>query len=84
MKKAMLAATTANGDGWWRLGALLFGLWLAAAGPAQAEDGYELWLRCSPLPAAQADEWRDQLQSLVVSSDSDTAKVIRQELQRGL
>ena len=38
-------------------------LWLAAW-PARAEDGYDLWLRYRPLPAAQAAVYRAQATQL--------------------
>ena len=47
---------------------------------AQAEDGYDLWLRYRPLPAAQ----RPQPRAIAPCADTPTLKVARAELQRGL
>lgn len=62
---------------------LLLGSTLGA-GPAHAEDGYDLWLRYHPLPAAQMDAYRAHATQLVAPSSSPTQQVTRQELQRGL
>lgn len=51
-----------------------------AASAAHAEDGYDLWLRYRPLPAAQ----RPATRSIAPSADTPTLKVARAELQRGL
>jgi alpha-glucuronidase len=50
------------------------------ASAAQAEDGYDLWLRYRPLPAAQ----RPAVRTIAPSADTPTLKVARAELQRGL
>ena len=62
-------------------------LLLAAAAPAlpaQAEDGYALWLRYKPLPAQQAEAWRAAAAQLVVADATPTQRATREELQRGL
>lgn len=67
---------------------LVAGLWLLLAcvcvGRAQAEDGYDLWLRYRPLPAAQADAGRSHATQLVAGAATATQTAIRSELQRGL
>jgi alpha-glucuronidase len=50
------------------------------ASMAHAEDGYDLWLRYRPLPAAQ----RPVLPTIAPSADTPTLKIARAELQRGL
>jgi len=61
------------------LAAGLFSASLAASA-ARAEDGYDLWLRYRPLPAAQ----RPAARLIAPSADTPTLKVARAELQRGL
>lgn len=61
--------------------------WLAtffAASGARAEDGYDLWLRYRPLPAATAAPYRAAATQLVVAGDSPTLQAARAELVRGL
>ena len=63
------------------LGCLLLLLsWL----PAQAEDGYELWLRYRPLEPALAEAVRPHAARLVAPVASDAQRVARDELVRGL
>lgn len=50
------------------------------ASAAHAEDGYDLWLRYRPLPAAQ----RPAVRTIAPSADTPTLKIARAELQRGL
>ncbi|WP_132089556.1 alpha-glucuronidase family glycosyl hydrolase [Caulobacter sp. BK020] len=51
------------------------------AGPAaRAEDGYDLWLRYRPLPAAQ----RSEPPTIAPVADTPTLRIARAELQRGL
>jgi alpha-glucuronidase len=52
--------------------------------PAQAEDGYELWLRYRPVPDQTTEERRAFATELVVPTGSATLRVAREELQRGL
>jgi alpha-glucuronidase len=61
---------------------LAAGLFSASLGAsvAQAEDGYDLWLRYRPLPAAQ----RPAIRAIAPSADTPTLKIARAELQRGL
>jgi alpha-glucuronidase len=47
---------------------------------ARAEDGYDLWLRYRPLPAAQ----RPAARTIAPSAETATLKVARAELERGL
>ncbi|TCS15490.1 alpha-glucuronidase [Caulobacter sp. BK020] len=71
-----------------RLASFMRGLCLAAglvsatlAGPAaRAEDGYDLWLRYRPLPAAQ----RSEPPTIAPVADTPTLRIARAELQRGL
>ncbi|MGR4866011.1 alpha-glucuronidase family glycosyl hydrolase [Caulobacter sp. LARHSG274] len=63
--------------GLWPLLALLSA---ALASPVRAEDGYDLWLRYRPLPAAQ----RPAPRTIAPSADTPTLKVARAELERGL
>ncbi|RPE81204.1 alpha-glucuronidase family glycosyl hydrolase [Vulcaniibacterium tengchongense] len=60
---------------------------LAAAlgcGAAQAEDGYELWLRYRPIEAARADGYRAFATQLLAGAATPTQAATREELQRGL
>jgi alpha-glucuronidase len=67
---------------WMRGLCLAAGLMSAAttASVARAEDGYDLWLRYRPLPAAQ----RPTVRSVATVADTPTLKVARDELERGL
>lgn len=56
----------------------------AAACPVHAEDGYELWLRYHPLPAAQARNYRTHIAELAMAADTPTERATRDELLRGL
>jgi alpha-glucuronidase len=69
-----------------RLLAVLVACLLPGA-PALAvdEDGYELWLRYRPLPAAQRDRVAAAVTAIVsLSPDSPTLRAAREELRRGL
>ncbi|MBN6103443.1 alpha-glucuronidase [Xanthomonas sp. CFBP 8703] len=62
-------------------------LWLAFLLPiavAQAEDGYDLWLRYQPLAEAQAAPWRAAATQLVADADTPMQRAARDELRRGL
>ncbi|WLA04773.1 alpha-glucuronidase [Xanthomonas translucens] len=62
-------------------------LWLALLVPiavAQAEDGYDLWLRYQPLAEAQAAPWRAAATELVAGADTPMQRAARDELRRGL
>ncbi len=65
-------------------GLLLAVLGWMACGPAQAEDGYDLWLRYHALPSAQADAARAQLRTVVAPRDTAVQRSARDELLRGL
>ena len=63
--------------------ALLILASLAAAGRAQAETGYDLWLRYAPVAdARQRAAYREAAAAVVVQDPA--AAVVRAELQRGL
>ena len=49
----------------------------------RADDGYRLWLRYEPLPAASLNVYRQQLKSIFVQGKSPTFDVIRNELRLG-
>lgn len=51
---------------------------------SHASDGYELWLRYSPLPAAKIKAYRNEVKGWLVTDQSPTADVIRKELNRAL
>ncbi|CTP92652.1 alpha-glucuronidase [Xanthomonas translucens pv. arrhenatheri] len=62
-------------------------LWLALLVPiavAQAEVGYDLWLRYQPLAEAQAAPWRAAATQLVAGADTPMQRAARDELRRGL
>ncbi|EIL91242.1 alpha-glucuronidase [Rhodanobacter sp. 115] len=54
------------------------------AGHARAEDGYDLWLRYHPLPAAQAGTYRSHVTQLIAGATTPTQVATRSELLRGL
>jgi alpha-glucuronidase len=60
----------------------LFGV--LALGPVHAEDGYDLWLRYVPLPAAQAQSLRAQWPALSAPRQTDVQRSAHDELVRGL
>ena len=62
--------------------AFLLGMLLCIPTHAAAEDGYQLWLRYQPLPAAQRAHVADSI--LTLGADSPTKGAARAELQRGL
>ncbi|NIJ33952.1 alpha-glucuronidase [Sphingomonas oligoaromativorans] len=59
--------------------ALLAGI----SGVAHAEDGYELWLRYKPLPAAEQSAMGAHASAIVAPGSSDTVRVAVDELRRG-
>ncbi|HTQ37240.1 MAG TPA: alpha-glucuronidase family glycosyl hydrolase [Steroidobacteraceae bacterium] len=61
---------------------LVLGLLFAVS--AHAEDGYDLWLRYRPLPAAQAAAYRTHTTQLVLDGATPTRAAARAELLRGL
>jgi alpha-glucuronidase len=66
--------------------ALLCGLILAFSLPAlaQAEDGYDLWLRYKPMEQAALTQYRPLARELVTGASSPTLNAARDELVRGL
>jgi alpha-glucuronidase len=64
--------------------ALLLAVAALLALPLHAEDGYDLWLRYRPLPAAQATAYRAQAAQLVLDAATPTRAAARAELLRGL
>jgi alpha-glucuronidase len=67
------------------LGALLaLYAMFAAAPPARAEDGYDLWLRYRPLASPAATTYRQALGEIVAEDRSATLDVAAAELRRGL
>ena len=60
---------------------LLFG----STAPARAEDGYELWLRYQPVTNFDLlRQYRDTVNSVLISGDSPTMRAVSTELSRGL
>jgi len=64
-----------------KFAALVCGLLLFAL-PAQAEDGYDLWLRYKPVEAQFKNQYA--VPALVMGSPSPTLDVVAAELRRGL
>lgn len=60
----------------------LFALITATA--AHAEDGYDLWLRYRPPPAAEAAPYRAAIGEVVAEGRSPTLSIAADELRRGL
>ncbi|TDK28781.1 alpha-glucuronidase [Luteimonas aestuarii] len=52
--------------------------------PARAEDGYDLWLRYRPLPAAQVAAYAPEMQHLRMDVDSPARAAARDELSNAL
>ncbi|GGC98777.1 alpha-glucuronidase family glycosyl hydrolase [Aquisalinus flavus] len=70
--KALLAALTAL-------------ISLALAGPnAQAEDGYDLWLRYEQASEDLRPDYRKQISAIAILGDSPTIAAARQEMATGL
>jgi alpha-glucuronidase len=59
---------------------LLFAFALLAGAPAQAEDGYELWLRYRPVEV----QYAPRVSVIVSQNETPTLAAARSELQRGL
>ena len=57
---------------------------LAQTPAVQNEDGYKLWLRYAPPPAAAADQYRRAIRQVLVEGNSPTAEVIRKEMAAAL
>jgi len=59
-------------------------LLLGAATPAVAEDGYDLWLRYRPLPAAVAARTRHSVGAIRTEESDPRIRSAKRELQRAL
>ncbi|WP_158917279.1 alpha-glucuronidase family glycosyl hydrolase [Caulobacter sp. S45] len=57
---------------------------LTAASAAQAEDGYDLWLRYRPVETAWRARYRAEAAALVGATPSPQLAAVRTELQHGL
>ena len=58
---------------------------LCAASPANAEDGYELWLRYQPVASfSLLNQYRNTVNAVLISGDSPTMRAVSTELTRGL
>jgi alpha-glucuronidase len=66
-----------------RLCLLLFFACLAAV-PARADDGYDLWLRYTPVGAEWLGPYRAAASQVVAAGDSPTLRAAEAELVRGL
>ncbi|WP_374470653.1 alpha-glucuronidase family glycosyl hydrolase [Phenylobacterium sp.] len=66
------------------LGVLVALLAIFTAPAAQAEDGYDLWLRYRPLDTAAAASYREAIGPVVAGGASPTLKAAADELRRGL
>ena len=62
---------------------LKVGLLLCLGTIGWAEDGYRLWLRYEPLPAAARQRYRPQVTSVIVQGNAATLNVLREELVTG-
>lgn len=64
---------------------LLVALVFCLIQPAEAEDGYDLWLRYKPVDdAALLKQYRQNVTCVVIEGNGETYTAIRNELQRGL
>ncbi|MFA5962490.1 MAG: alpha-glucuronidase family glycosyl hydrolase [Sphingomonas sp.] len=66
----------------WLCVAIVVAIVIGAAAPLRAEDGYDLWLRYRPLPAARAGDLRAR--AVITRGDSPTLRAATDELRRGL
>ena len=57
---------------------------VASAGTAQAEDGYDLWMRYRPLAASDTAALRRDVQSVEPRGDTPTLRVAADEVRRGI
>ena len=56
-----------------------------AAGTAISDDGYQLWLKYKKVPNEERlQEYRDAISAIIVTGNSETDKIIRDELRDGL
>jgi alpha-glucuronidase len=79
--RGMRSATRRGGI--WCCVLLLLAL-LGVVAPAQAEDGYELWLRYRPVEQPWLDRYRPNATTLVSNTASATLRAAQEELSRGL
>ncbi|HKK81273.1 MAG TPA: alpha-glucuronidase family glycosyl hydrolase, partial [Prolixibacteraceae bacterium] len=64
---------------------VLFFLFVSFLFSVKAEDGYDLWLRYAKVHNAELqDEYRSVCNSVFVTGDSETSKIIQKELEHGL
>ena len=63
---------------------LAFAALITANAPAQAEDGYELWLRYRPSATERVNPYRAHVSQLVATTRTPTQAAARTELLRGL
>jgi alpha-glucuronidase len=59
-------------------------LLLTVAAPANAEDGYDLWLRYAPLAQPQATRLAAEVHSIVAPGNSPTIAAAVSEIERGV
>ena len=59
-------------------------LLLIGAKAAEAEDGYDLWLRYRPVEVGARTQYESHVRSVVPGKETPTVTVAREELQRGL
>src|SRR5690606_19416337 len=79
------SAAAASGRLHWTRRLLVAGLaWLACLSPAQAEDGYALWLRYQAVEPQAATAYRGRLTQLVAPDATPVQRAARAELLRGL
>ena len=64
--------------------ALFVLLAVAAIAPAQADDGYDLWLRYRPVGAEHFATYRAHISQVILERESPTLLAARDELVRGL
>jgi len=63
---------------------LLMLLFLLGATAAEAEDGYDLWLRYLPVEGGSRAQYAPHARSVVSRRETPTLRAAREELQRGL
>ncbi|HYW70475.1 MAG TPA: alpha-glucuronidase family glycosyl hydrolase [Pyrinomonadaceae bacterium] len=56
---------------------------MALGSVARADDGYRLWLRYDPLPAANREVYRARVRAIVAPGNSPTIAAAREELRDG-
>jgi alpha-glucuronidase len=49
-----------------------------------ADDGYNLWLNCSPVSEALQKKYSDDIKGFSVTGESATMNIVKDELQKGL